>query len=75
MKKHELNKDNFISDVILTISIVISIIISAIIMYGIHIKHDHYKIAVFLIILFILIKIWYNGIMHVIRRMKNKKSK
>ena len=71
--KKQVNKDNLIPDIVLSVAIIISMIISSCLMYLIQIKYGSFKMAIFFVIFFILIKVWYNGIMHIVRRKRKQK--
>lgn len=57
---HELNKAKIRNDVILTISLLLSMVVSECIMHMTKMHVYDYDVLIFFVLLFILIKIFYN---------------
>lgn len=72
MAKHEINKSNMINDIVLTISLIISIILVELIMYIGSVNEN--QTFVFFILIFVLIKITYNGFSRIVRMYQYKKG-
>lgn len=67
MASHHINKRNMINDITLTISLVLSLLIVESVQLLINNNHP----AIFFVLMFFFIKLFYNCIMHVYRRKLN----
>lgn len=69
--RHEIDKQSMMNDIILTIALIISLAIVTVISHIIDLYESNYKLPVFAIITFILVKLFYNAIHHIYKA-KNK---
>lgn len=64
MKSHHINKRNMVNDISLTISLVLSLLIVEPILFLYNNDHP----ALFFVLMFFFIKLFYNSIMHFYRK-------
>ena len=72
MAKHEINKENVINDIILTVSLIISVLFVKFVMWITKLDTSEYENIIFFVSSFICIKLIYNIAMHNIVRKKIK---
>ena len=73
--KRELNKNEMVNDISLTISLILSFIAAQIIMEYIHLRESEYKVIIFFVLFFICIKFSYHTILAIVRKIHNKLHK
>ena len=69
LNHNNVNKEKMINDIVLTISLILSVILVRIIMTFMNVNTSQYKNAIFFISTFIAIKILYNMVMRIIRKL------
>ena len=68
--KHEIDKNNMINDIILTLALVVSIVLTELTMLFTNFVDHEYETAIFLVLIFIFVKLTYNGFNMVLKSAK-----
>lgn len=69
--RHEIDRHSMMNDIILTVALLISLAIVTVISHVMDLYQNSNKLFIFIGLTFVLVKVFYNGIIHAIK-VKNK---